>query len=459
MRTETQEAIVFTTERDLRVPRPPWNAYCARRTGRARRPHHACWVTPTCPRSPRSRSRACPAVRLSAAVPDCAVVLVLDSQVDGVGVDPRQPPLAWEARTATGGSPASGRGHDGWSQPGRESCCTCRPGTRVPTRPARGGMVAVPVLEPAQDQPFYSATPTIRAASAYTIGGTVRPCTRSRSATRCSASPRSPGQRMQLGQVPLIADDPLVEIEVTDGDGWQAGGGLRLRRFRTARQAPDGRRDHRGGRLRALRETTGREHAAVRCRARQGRRGAGHAVSDGGGRRGNVSRLSCRFCAARSRTSPAWRTGRPPAAESTGRASRRPRSGRRSHCGLRNAPSPHGITRACPAGGARDRSDRVCGRGTGIGRGGCRPGSCGAGRRSGRRWQTALRATRTQRCPAGAGDPASGRAAAAGHPPGGRTALLTKASPSPRPCTPTAAGRHRRSGRQRSTAFTPTWIR
>src|SRR5262249_56856273 len=36
-------------------------------------------------------------VGLSAAVPSCAVVLRLDSRVEGVGVDPRQPPLAWEA--------------------------------------------------------------------------------------------------------------------------------------------------------------------------------------------------------------------------------------------------------------------------------------------------------------------------------------------------------------------------
>jgi predicted phage baseplate assembly protein len=39
---------------------------------------------------------------LTAAAPSCAVALRMDSRVDGVGVDPRQPPLAWEAWTADG---------------------------------------------------------------------------------------------------------------------------------------------------------------------------------------------------------------------------------------------------------------------------------------------------------------------------------------------------------------------
>ncbi|MEV4194766.1 putative baseplate assembly protein, partial [Streptomyces toxytricini] len=39
---------------------------------------------------------------LSAAVPACAAVLRVDSRVDGVGVDPRQPPLVWEAWTSDG---------------------------------------------------------------------------------------------------------------------------------------------------------------------------------------------------------------------------------------------------------------------------------------------------------------------------------------------------------------------
>src|SRR3712207_2765347 len=41
-------------------------------------------------------------VGLSNAVPSCAVVLRLDCSVHGVGIDPRRPPLVWEAWTPAG---------------------------------------------------------------------------------------------------------------------------------------------------------------------------------------------------------------------------------------------------------------------------------------------------------------------------------------------------------------------
>ena len=71
---------------------------------------------------------------LSAAVPRCAVVLRLDSQVEGIGVDPRQPPLVWEAWDGQRvGRVRHRRGQHRWAEPARRGGrCTCPPDTSRP---------------------------------------------------------------------------------------------------------------------------------------------------------------------------------------------------------------------------------------------------------------------------------------------------------------------------------------
>ncbi|MET8644812.1 putative baseplate assembly protein [Streptomyces sp. NPDC004074] len=226
MRTETQEAIVFTTERDLRVPSSSLERVLRQENRQSPQDRTSAVLGNT--NVPAFSKKPQPGdvllFGLSAAVPDCAVVLVLDSQVDGVGVDPRQPPLAWEARTATGWEPCEVDEDTtgGLNRSGEVVLHVPSGHTLSQLGQHEAGWLRCRVLEPAQDQPFYSATPTIRAASAYTIGGTVRAVHAVEVRDEVlGESSGAPGQRMQLGQVPLIADAPLVEIEVTDGDGWQ----------------------------------------------------------------------------------------------------------------------------------------------------------------------------------------------------------------------------------------------
>ncbi|MFE0171694.1 putative baseplate assembly protein [Streptomyces sp. NPDC059002] len=165
---------------------------------------------------------------LSAAVPRCAAVLQLDSRVDGVGVDPRQPPLVWEAWTA-----------EGWTECEVEEDSTGglnRPGEVVLHIPAGhivsrigrqdAGWLRCRVIEAAQGQPFYSASPTVRSASAFTIGGTtsvahadvVRD-------EQLGDSSGVPGQRLRLAQAPVVADRPPLVLEVAGhaGDEGTAG--------------------------------------------------------------------------------------------------------------------------------------------------------------------------------------------------------------------------------------------
>ncbi|SCK51028.1 putative baseplate assembly protein [Streptomyces sp. SceaMP-e96] len=224
-RTETEEAVVFATEDDLTVVPCELSAVLRQEAG----------TTPEdCGQDVfGGRDVAVFAAApqpgdtllfgLSAAVPRCVAVLQLDSRVDGVGVDPRQPPLLWEAWTA-----------DGWAECEVEEDSTGglnRPGEVVLHIPA-GHLVSrvgrtdaawlrCRVVEAAPGQPFYSASPTVRSASAFTIGGTTRVAHAVVVQDELLGEPAGvPGQRIRLAHAPVVADRPPLRLEVSDGDGW-----------------------------------------------------------------------------------------------------------------------------------------------------------------------------------------------------------------------------------------------
>ncbi|CND49479.1 Uncharacterized homolog of phage Mu protein gp47 [Mycobacterium tuberculosis] len=225
-RTEHEEAVVFTTEHELVIPPCELERLTVHPAGRSPADHTsdvldgtdvACFTE-----SPRPGDTLL--FGLSAAAPSCAVVLDLDSRVDGVGVDPRQPPLRWEAWTP-----------DGWRACEVESDGTGglnRPGEvvlHVPSGHARSRVGAheaawlrCVVIEAAPGQPFYSVSPTVRAAEAYTIGGTT-------GAVHAEAvhdetlgeSEGVPGQRFATAHAPIVAGDPALLLESSDGEGWE----------------------------------------------------------------------------------------------------------------------------------------------------------------------------------------------------------------------------------------------
>ncbi|MFF1376076.1 putative baseplate assembly protein [Streptomyces sp. NPDC058308] len=228
-RTETEEAVAFATEADLTVV--PCELAAVLRQEEGGTPQDCgqdvfggrdVTVFATSPRPGDTLLFG-----LSAAVPRCAAVLELDSRVDGVGVDPRQPPLVWEAWTA-----------DGWTECEVDEDTTGglnRPGEVVLHVPAghivsrvgrqEAGWLRCRVTEAAKGQPFYSASPTVRAASAFTIGGTtVVAHADVVSDEMLGDSTGVPGQRVRLAQAPVVADRPPLLLEVSDGEdaGWHA---------------------------------------------------------------------------------------------------------------------------------------------------------------------------------------------------------------------------------------------
>ena len=160
-------------------------------------------------------------IGLSEAVPSCAVVLRFACEIDGVGVDPTNPPLVWEAwdgedwarceldRDETGGINRAG------------DVVVHVPRTHRASVIARmrAGWLRARVTTPEPGQPFYSASPSISRLEAFTIGGTV-------AATHADVtygeilglSEGTPGQRFAVNRRPVVAAvDPIV-IEISQSD-------------------------------------------------------------------------------------------------------------------------------------------------------------------------------------------------------------------------------------------------
>jgi predicted phage baseplate assembly protein len=225
-RTEGEEAIVFSTLADLAIVscelravlvRPDGEAPADRTSDIEERKDVLCFAE-----VPRPGDTTL--FGLTAAVPSCAVELRLDSRVNGVGVDPRQPPLVWEAWTP-----------DGWRECEVERDSTGglnRAGEVVLHVPARhvvsqlarieAGWLRCRVLSPRPGQPFYSSSPTIRTASVSTVGGT----TLASHASTVTGEPLGessgvPGQRVRLAKAPVIGEPGIPALESSDGGGWQ----------------------------------------------------------------------------------------------------------------------------------------------------------------------------------------------------------------------------------------------
>lgn len=168
-------------------------------------------------------------VGLSAAVPSNAVVLRLDCRVEGVGVDPRDPPLQWEAWTADGWAPCElERDQTGGLNRAGDVVLHVPTGhTRSLLGGQRAGWLRARVLPAREGQPQYSATPQVHALQAFTIGGTVDAVNAEPVTDEVlGVSEGVPGQVFPLRRRPVVQDDVPFVVEVSDvaGDGltgWQ----------------------------------------------------------------------------------------------------------------------------------------------------------------------------------------------------------------------------------------------
>ncbi|MFT7838812.1 putative baseplate assembly protein [Saccharothrix sp. BKS2] len=231
---------------------------------------------------------------LSDAVPGCAVLLRVEAHAEGRGVDPRDPPWAWEAWDGAGWSPCEVDRDTtgGFNQPGDVVLHVPASHAVSVVARRRAGWLRCRAVEPAPDRPFYQRPPKLLAVTAATVGGTT-------TATHAEVvrgetvgvSEGVPGQRFPLARTPVVVGDGELVVEVAAPGGWE-----RWREVRSfADSGPDDRHvvlDRVGGVVLfgpAVRQPGGgvRHHGAVPAKS------AAVRVPEyrtGGGPRGNVAR-------------------------------------------------------------------------------------------------------------------------------------------------------------------------
>jgi predicted phage baseplate assembly protein len=165
-------------------------------------------------------------IGLSSAVPACAVVLRLDCPVRGHGIDPRNPPLVWEAWNGASWTECDVERDDsgGFNRSGDVILHVPASHRASVIAQQRAGWLRCRVVPAAANQPEYTASPEIAAIRAFTIGGTVGIVHAETVHNEIlGVSNGAPGQRFVVQRKPILpAESPAVlqvSDETADG-GW-----------------------------------------------------------------------------------------------------------------------------------------------------------------------------------------------------------------------------------------------
>ncbi len=225
-RVETDEPVGFTVVEDLSVVPSSAVALAAQTDGgepadktgsfSTRQPFH-CFSAP-----PRAGDALL--IGLSQPVPSCLVVLRFDADIEGRGVDPLRPPLAWEAWTGRTWEPCEVDKDEtgGLNRAGVVELHVPRGHEASTIADRRGGWLRCRVIPAVEGQPQYSAPPRIKDVKAHTIGGTT-PAVHAEiiEDEELGLSSGVPGQRFQLQHGPVVQADTPPVLEVAGPDGWE----------------------------------------------------------------------------------------------------------------------------------------------------------------------------------------------------------------------------------------------
>ncbi|KQO96752.1 putative baseplate assembly protein [Leifsonia sp. Leaf264] len=161
---------------------------------------------------------------LDDASPGLAIELKLDCAVRGVGVDPLDPPLAWEAWNGSDWSACDvvSDGTGGLNKAGDVVLIVPRDHVASVIAGSRAGWLRCRLTEVAEGTPTYSASPLVRSAEAATVGGVT-------SAVHAATvddeviglSEGVPGQQFALAAHPVLVDGNAFVVEVGNGSGWE----------------------------------------------------------------------------------------------------------------------------------------------------------------------------------------------------------------------------------------------
>ena len=163
-------------------------------------------------------------IGLSDAVPSCAVLLRFDCTVSGRGVDPRNPPLIWEAWTDDGWTACDVGSDDtgGLNKPG-DVIVHVPGGHRASVNVReRAGWLRCRLIEATKGQRTYVESPTILGVTAQTVGGTAATIhAEVLHGEVVGRSDGTPAQRFALQRRPVVASDSPLTLTVTSGESSQ----------------------------------------------------------------------------------------------------------------------------------------------------------------------------------------------------------------------------------------------
>lgn len=226
IRTETEDAIAFSTIEELAIVPSSLARIGSMIDGRALRDHQQALERGSgffCfDRVPKPDDALY--VGMPEATPSCAITLRFRCEIDGVGVDPTNPPLIWEAFDG-----------EGWVQCELDSDGTGglnRDGDVVihvpPTHTAsvidrqKAGWIRARVTPKVEGQPSYGASPNIKALSVFTVGGTAEASNAELVDTEdLGVSENVAGQRFQVARRPIVPGDEPPVLEVSSDEGWE----------------------------------------------------------------------------------------------------------------------------------------------------------------------------------------------------------------------------------------------
>ncbi|MGH9002208.1 MAG: putative baseplate assembly protein, partial [Acidimicrobiia bacterium] len=164
-------------------------------------------------------------VGLSDAVPACAVVLRFGCEIEGVGVDPRHPPVVWEAWNGSAWQECDLEVDEtgGFNQTGDVILHVPATHTRHSVGRTLAGWLRCRTVLPEEWQAFYSAAPRLTRLEAFTMGGTSAALNaRIVPEETVGTSDGVPGQAFPLQLRPVVeAKEIPPDVETSVGTGWE----------------------------------------------------------------------------------------------------------------------------------------------------------------------------------------------------------------------------------------------
>ena len=158
------------------------------------------------------------------AVPRCAIRIRMRCTIEGVGVDPKDPPLVWEAWDGEVWHACEVEGDDtgGLNRDGDVVLHVAREHAAALLDGRRGGWLRARVVASAGGQPSYTASPQVHAIEAATVGGTVDGVNAEIVTEELlGISDGTAGQRFAVRQAPVLAGMGAPVLECSSDDGWE----------------------------------------------------------------------------------------------------------------------------------------------------------------------------------------------------------------------------------------------